>query len=282
MSQPTSSPVSFGPNASADSTPTILKKIVARKWQEIEQRQRLLKLVDCKAQAFDMDEARGFVRSIEDKLARDLPAIIAEIKKSSPSKGVIRENFIPQDIAQSYEKAGAACLSVLTDQDFFQGHEDYLQQARSASSLPIIRKDFMVAPYQIYESRVVNADCVLLIAACLTKDQMQELAGIAGEVGLDVLVEVHNEEELNQALTLNTRLLGINNRDLHSFEVSLENTFQLLDKIPDTKIVVTESGIHSQEDVQAMQAHKVNSFLVGEAFMRAENPGDELKRLFFS
>lgn len=270
----------FGPKASLDSTPTILKDIVARKWEEIEQRQKALKLADCKARAFDLPDTRGFVNSIEAKLSANLPAIIAEIKKASPSKGVIRENFIPAEIAESYEKAGAACLSVLTDHDFFQGHEDYLQQARTASSLPIIRKDFMVAPYQIYESRVVNADCVLLIAACLSQDQMQELAGIAHEINLDVLVEVHNEEELHQALTLDTRLLGINNRDLHSFEVSLENTFKLLDQIPDSKIVVTESGIHTPEDVAAMQAKNVNSFLVGEAFMRAKNPGDELKRLF--
>jgi len=274
--------VTFGPSASADSTPTILKKIIARKWQEIKLRNRELSLANCKAQAFDLDVARGFVKSVENKLSQNLPAIIAEIKKASPSKGVIRENFIPQEIAESYESAGAACLSVLTDHDFFQGHEDYLQQARIASSLPIIRKDFMVDPYQIYESRVLNADCVLLIAACLTKDQMQELAGIAEEVGLDVLVEVHNEAELHQALTLNTRLLGINNRDLHSFEVSLNNTFDLLELIPDNRIVVTESGIHSQADVQAMQEHHVNAFLVGEAFMRAEDPGTELKQLFFT
>ena len=275
------SEVSFGPNASSDKTPTILKNIVARKWQEIEERQRSLKLVDCKAQAFDMADTRGFVHSIETMLSKSLPAIIAEIKKASPSKGVIRENFIPQEIAESYEKAGAACLSVLTDKDFFQGHEDFLQQARAASSLPIIRKDFMVAPYQIYESRLVNADCILLIAACLTRDQMQELSGIATEVGLDVLVEVHNEAELHDALTLDTRLLGINNRDLHSFEVSLENTFQLLDQIPENRIVVCESGIHTRADVEAMQARQVNTFLVGEAFMRADEPGDELKRLFF-
>ncbi len=274
------SSIQYGPSASLDSTPTILKNIIARKWQEIEQRQQTLKLADCKAKAFDLPNTRGFVCSIEAKLQANLPAIIAEIKKASPSKGVIRENFIPSEIAESYEAAGAACLSVLTDHDFFQGHEDYLQQARAASSLPIIRKDFMVAPYQIYESRVVNADCVLLIAACLSKDQMQELAGIAQEINLDVLVEVHNEEELHSALTLDTRLLGINNRDLHSFDVSLENTFKLLDQIPDTKIVVTESGIHTPEDVAAMQARNVNSFLVGEAFMRAKNPGDELKRLF--
>tara|TARA_R110002074_G_scaffold5503_6_gene27164 strand:- start:69 stop:902 length:834 start_codon:yes stop_codon:yes gene_type:complete len=274
------SSIQYGPSASLESTPTILKNIVARKWEEIEQRQKILKLANCKAQAFDLPDTRGFVSSIETKLRANLPAIIAEIKKASPSKGVIRENFIPAEIAESYELAGAACLSVLTDHDFFQGHEDYLQQARAASSLPIIRKDFMVAPYQIYESRVVNADCVLLIAACLSKDQMQELAGIAQEINLDVLVEVHNEEELHHALALDTRLLGINNRDLHSFEVSLENTFKLLDQIPQNKIVVTESGIHTPEDVKAMQARNVNSFLVGEAFMRAKNPGDELKRLF--
>lgn len=274
------SSIQYGPSASLDSTPTILKDIVLRKWVEIEQRQRTLKLADCKAQAFDLPNTRGFVGHIEAKLAANLPAIIAEIKKASPSKGVIRENFVPAEIAESYEAAGAACLSVLTDHDFFQGHEDFLQQARAASSLPIIRKDFMVAPYQIYESRVINADCVLLIAACLTKDQMQELAGIAQEVGLDVLVEVHSEEELQSALTLNTRLLGINNRDLHSFEVSLDNTFKLLDQIPENRIVITESGIHTPDDVKAMQAKNVNSFLVGEAFMRAKNPGDELKRLF--
>jgi indole-3-glycerol phosphate synthase len=274
------SSIQYGPSISADSTPTILKNIIARKWQEIEQREKQLKLTDCKARAFDLPETRGFVRHIEQKLALNLPAIIAEIKKASPSKGVIRADFKPADIAESYENAGAACLSVLTDHDFFQGHEDYLQQARAASSLPIIRKDFMVAPYQIYESRVVNADCVLLIAACLTKDQMQELAGIAQEIGLDVLVEVHNEAELEQALTLKTRLLGINNRDLHSFEVSLDNTFKLLDKIPENRIVVTESGIHTPEDVHAMQQRHVNSFLVGEAFMRADDPGEELKRLF--
>jgi len=272
--------ITFGPSASSDTTPTILKKIVERKWQEIDERSQSLKLAECIAQAKDMADTRGFVRSIETKLTNKLPAVIAEIKKASPSKGVIRENFVPQEIAESYELAGAACLSVLTDHDFFQGHEDYLQQARKASSLPIIRKDFMVAPYQIYESRVVNADCILLIAACLTRDQMQELAGIAGEIGLDILVEVHNEAELVQALTLDTKLLGINNRDLHSFDVSLNNTFDLLDKIPDSKIVVTESGIHAPSDVLSMQEHHVNSFLVGEAFMRAENPGEELKRLF--
>ena len=266
------SSIQYGPSSSLDSTPTILKNIVARKWQEIEQRQKSLKLADCKAKAFDLPSTRGFVRNIEAKLQAQLPAIIAEIKKASPSKGVIRENFIPAEIAESYEAAGAACLSVLTDHDFFQGHEDYLQQARAASALPIIRKDFMVAPYQIYESRVVNADCVLLIAACLTKDQMQELAGIAQEIDLDVLVEVHNEEELYNALSLNTRLLGINNRDLHSFEVSLENTFKLLDQIPQNKIVVTESGIHTPEDVASKIIFKPSIFRYTVASLRAFQP----------
>lgn len=262
-------------------TPTILKKIVDRKWQEIDQRSAAIALEEHRARAFDMPECRGFVAAIEQKLANNLSAVIAEIKKASPSKGVIREDFRPAEIAEAYERAGAACLSVLTDKDFFQGDEAYLQEARSAVSLPVIRKDFMVAPYQIYESKVVNADCVLLIAACLTKDQMQELAGIASELGLDVLVEVHNAQELETALTLNTKLIGINNRDLHSFEVSLENTFSLLSSIPEDKIVVTESGIHTIDDVEAMRAKQVNAFLVGEAFMRAKDPGDELARLFF-
>lgn len=265
---------------SANDTPTILKKIVARKWEEIEVRSSGTPLAELKAQAMDKKPARGFVASIEAKLSQGRSAVIAEIKKASPSKGVIRENFAPREIALEYEKAGAACLSVLTDQDFFQGHERYLQEARDAVSLPVIRKDFMVAPYQIYESSAVNADCVLLIAACLTKDQIQELAGIAHEVGLDVLVEVHNAMELESALTLDTRLVGINNRDLHSFDVSLENTFQLLESIPADKIVVTESGIHSMDDVAAMQARNVNAFLVGEAFMRSPSPGEALSQLF--
>lgn len=265
----------------ADSTPTVLRKIVARKWQEIEEREKSATFADLKAKSGDMPETRGFVAAIERKIAESKPAVIAEIKKASPSKGVIREDFRPAEIAESYERSGAACLSVLTDRDFFQGHEDYLKAARSAVSLPVIRKDFMVAPYQIFESRCVNADCVLLIAACLTKDQMQELAGIAQEIDLDVLVEVHNARELEQALTLDTRLIGINNRDLHSFEVSLENTYQLLDQIPGNRIVVTESGILTPSDVEAMRLRKVNSFLVGEAFMRAPDPGEELARLFF-
>lgn len=264
-----------------DNTPTILRTIVARKWEEIAERQKTLALPEVKAQAHDQPHCRGFVQAIEAKINAHQPAVIAEIKKASPSKGVIREDFVPELIAEQYEAAGAACLSVLTDRDFFQGHEDYLQAARNAVALPAIRKDFMVAPYQIFESRLVGADAILLIAACLTKDQMQELAGISEEIGLDVLVEVHNEQELEQALTLNTRLLGINNRDLHSFDVSLDTTFNLLNKIPDNRIVVTESGIHTRDDVAAMRAKQVNAFLVGESFMRAENPGKQLEALFF-
>ena len=215
-----------------DTTPTILKTIVARKWQEVKERKKALTLENCRAMAFDQPPTRGFVDAICSKIDASQPAVIAEIKKASPSKGVIRENFIPAEIAESYESAGAACLSVLTDRDFFQGHEDYLKQARAACALPVIRKDFMVDPYQIFESRVIGGDCILLIAACLSKGQMQDLAGLANEVGLDVLVEVHNTQELESALTLDTRLLGINNRDLHSFDVTLNTTFDLLDVAP--------------------------------------------------
>lgn len=282
---PTGAAANSSPDAAAmqaeDNTPTILKKIVARKWEEVKERQQTLSLANCKSMAFDQPQTRGFVNAISANINTGKPAVIAEIKKASPSKGVIRENFIPAEIAQSYESAGAACLSVLTDRDFFQGHEDYLKQARNACSLPVIRKDFMVDPYQIYESRVIGGDCILLIAACLSKGQMQDLAGLADEVGLDVLVEVHNAQELESALTLNTKLLGINNRDLHSFDVSLNTTFDLLKNIPEDRIVVTESGINTIEDVRLMQQHSVNSFLVGESFMRADNPGEKLSELFF-
>jgi len=274
-------PPSNHPDSSTEpDTPTILKTIVSRKWEEVEARQRRRKLADLKAEAGDQADARGFCQAIETTISRSHPAVIAEIKKASPSKGIICEDFDPARIAQQYEAAGAACLSVLTDHDFFQGHEDYLQAARSSVHLPVIRKDFMVSPYQIYESRVLGADCILLIAACLTRDQMQELAGIATESGLDVLVEVHNARELQMALSLSTRLVGINNRDLHSFDVSLENTFNLLDAIPEDRIVVTESGIHTREDVEAMQARHVNAFLVGEAFMKTSHPGHALQSLF--
>ena len=200
-----------------DKTPTILRKIVDRKWEEIDERKRQVSIADLKAKAGDQPAARGFANALRSRIEQQTPAVIAEIKKASPSKGILRDPFEPAVIAESYEKGGAACLSVLTDRDFFQGDEDYLVAARNACSLPVIRKDFMVAPYQVYESRAIGADCILLIAACLTKDQMQELEGIAHEIGLDVLVEVHDGEELDDALTLTTPLVGINNRNLHTF-----------------------------------------------------------------
>jgi indole-3-glycerol phosphate synthase len=262
-------------------TPTILKQIIERKWQELETRKRQHTLADIKAMSLDTPKCRGFIRHIEHKIAENKPAIIAEIKKASPSKGVIREKFVPAEIAESYEAAGAACLSVLTDHDFFQGHESFLQQARSAVSLPVIRKDFMIDPWQIYESKYLKADCVLLIAACLSRGQMQEMAGIATELDMDVLVEVHNLAEREDALTIPTRLLGINNRDLHSFDVSLDTTFNLLPSPSDNRIVVTESGIHTREDVALMRKNGVHCFLVGESFMRADNPGEKLSELFY-
>merc|ERR1711879_916387 len=215
------------------------------------------------------------------KVDAGLPAVIAEIKKASPSKGVLREDFQPEAIAESYQEGGAACLSVLTDALYFQGHEDFLIAARAACDLPVIRKDFLVDPYQIAEARLLNADCVLLIVAAPSRMQLQDLEGQAHELGMDVLVEVHNEEELESALTLKTPLLGINNRNLHTFDVTLETTYGLLDKIGNERLLITESGILSLEDVTAMRNHDVNAFLVGEAFMRADNPGHALQALFF-
>lgn len=264
-------------------TPTILKKIIDTKAVEVAHRSNTLPLNEIKARALDMDNAelRGFYQAMKAKVDAGLPAVIAEIKKASPSKGVLREHFVPEEIAVSYEKGGAACLSVLTDRDYFQGHEDYLQAARKACGLPVIRKDFLVDPYQIYEARSINADCVLLIVSALSKMQLQDLEGIAHELGMDVLVEVHDGEELETALTMNTPLVGINNRNLHTFDLTLETTYGLLPYVPDDRLLVTESGILGRDDVDAMRARNVNAFLVGETFMRAEEPGDELAKLFF-
>lgn len=262
-------------------TPTILKKILDTKAIEVQQRSIVMPLAEMKARAFDQPEARGFYKAMQAKVDAGLPAVIAEIKKASPSKGVFRDDFDPARIAESYEKAGAACLSILTDKDYFQGSEAFLQQGRNACSIPVIRKDFLVDPYQVYEAKVINADCILLIASSLSDMQLQDFSGIASELGMDVLVEVHNDEELTSALKLDTPLVGINNRDLHTFEVSLENTYNLLERIPADRMVVTESGILSRDDVAAMRAKQVNAFLVGEAFMRAEYPGDKLAELFF-
>ena len=264
-------------------TPTILKKIIDTKAVEVAQRSKTLPLNEIKARTLDMNNAelRGFYQAMKAKVDAGLPAVIAEIKKASPSKGVLREHFVPEEIAVSYEKGGAACLSVLTDRDYFQGHEDYLQAARKACGLPVIRKDFLVDPYQIYEARSINADCVLLIVSALSKMQLQDLEGIAHELGMDVLVEVHDGEELETALTMNTPLVGINNRNLHTFDLTLETTYGLLPYVPDDRLLVTESGILGRDDVDAMRARNVNAFLVGETFMRAEEPGDELAKLFF-
>lgn len=260
--------------------PTVLEKIIARKREEVAERKQLRSLDEVKALAAQQPAPRGFVASIEAKINAGMAAVIAEIKKASPSKGVIREDFYPAELAISYEKGGAACLSVLTDVDFFQGCDSYLQEARSASSLPAIRKDFIIDEYQVYESRALGADCILLIVAVLEFEQLQRLNALAHELGMDVLVEVHNSEELEQALRLPNKLIGINNRNLHTFEVSLDHTFSLLDQIGSDRLVVTESGIHTIDDVLAMRGHNVNTFLVGEAFMRCEDPGHKLLEMF--
>lgn len=261
-------------------TPDILKKIIKRKLEEVEERKALTPYADVKKYAKSAASPRSFVYSLQRKIQAGQPAIIAEIKKASPSKGVIRENFVPADIAMSYEKGGAACLSVLTDVDFFQGHDAYLKQAREVCSLPVLRKEFIVDPFQVYESRMLGADCILLIVACLTDEQLKELSELAISLEMDVLVEVHDAEELQRALPLELPMIGINNRDLRTFETSLQTTIDLLKQIPDDCIVVTESGIHTKEDVALMQQHNVNAFLVGEAFMRADEPGEKLSELF--
>jgi indole-3-glycerol phosphate synthase len=264
------------------SVPTVLERILTRKAEEVAERKARLSLADQQAAARDAGPTRGFARAMLAQRAAKKPAVIAEVKKASPSKGVIREAFDPAEIAGSYAAGGATCLSVLTDMDFFQGADLYLRQAREACSLPVIRKDFMIDPYQIYESRALGADCVLLIVSALSDGQMRELDAAAKDAGLDVLVEVHDGAELERALAcLDTPLVGVNNRNLHTFEVSLETTLDLLPKIPRDRMVVTESGILGRADVELMEINDVYGFLVGEAFMRAEQPGEELARLFF-
>lgn len=258
----------------------ILNKILATKAEEIAAAQAKISLAEVQALAAQQAPARDFVGAIRNKIAEGKAAVIAEIKKASPSKGVIREDFKPAEIAASYEQGGAACLSVLTDEQYFQGSADYLKQARAACTLPVLRKDFMVDVYQVYEARAMGADCILLIAAALTLPQMQQLESVAHSLGMAVLVEVHNGEELAQAVQLTTPLLGINNRNLRTFEVTLDTTLGLLDKIASDKIVVTESGIFTTADVKLMRDNAVNTFLVGEAFMRQENPGAELAKVF--
>lgn len=258
----------------------ILDKIVAVKRQEVAAGLKRKPLDEMRRDAESRVLTRDFVGAMRRKIAAGQPAVIAEIKKASPSKGVLRADFIPADIAQSYAESGAACLSVLTDQQFFQGSVDYLKQARASCGLPVLRKDFIVDAYQVYESRVMGADCILLIAACLDDAQMKAFEAQAMALDMAVLVEVHDAAELERALKLKTPLVGINNRNLKTFEVSLDTTLSLLDKVPADRLLVTESGIMTPQDVQRMRAAKVNAFLVGEAFMRAEDPGAALAQLF--
>nr|WP_242700005.1 indole-3-glycerol phosphate synthase TrpC [Delftia sp. SD083] len=263
----------------------ILKQICDVKVQEVAAAQKRMPFADMRRDAESRVLTRDFVGALRAKIAAGHAGVIAEIKKASPSKGVIREDFIPADIAQSYadgdgKGVSAACLSVLTDKQFFQGSVDYLKQARASCHLPVLRKDFMVDPYQIYESRAMGADCVLLIAACLDDAQMAEMEQIAHSLDMAVLVEVHDGAELDRALRLKTPLVGINNRNLRSFEVSIQTTLDLQKNVPADRLLVTESGIGSREDVKAMRDAGIHSFLVGEAFMRAKEPGEALAKLF--
>lgn len=261
----------------------ILQKILARKAEEVAERSRLRPLADLKARCEGAPPTRGFADAVQARIAAGQAAVIAEVKKASPSKGVIRPDFRAGEIARSYERGGAACLSVLTDVDFFQGSNTYLREAREACSLPVLRKDFTIDPYQVYEARSIGADCILLIVAALDDGPLAELSHLAMDLGMDVLVEVHDIDELERALQVAVPLVGINNRNLRTFEVSLQTTLDLLPRIASGaagRIVVTESGILRAEDVALMQGEGVHTFLVGEAFMRAPDPGLELKALF--
>ena len=260
--------------------PTVLKRIFDRKGEEVAERRRIRSLSDVQSAAAEALPSRGFRQALTAKVASGSAAVIAEVKKASPSKGIIRKQFDPAEIATQYEAGGATCLSVLTDIDFFQGADEYLQCARAACALPVLRKDFTLDPYQIYEARALGADASLLIVACLDRPHLSELYQCAREAGLDVLVEVHDADELEEALTLNVDLIGINNRNLHTFETSLATTYHLLDQIPPGVQVVTESGLSSATEIAEMRRKGVHTFLIGETFMRAEDPGEALQRLF--
>lgn len=262
-------------------TPDILLKIIEHKAKEVAARRTILPLQEIERRAENAPLPRGFARSIEQKIAEGKPAVIAECKKASPSKGIIRKDYQPAEIARSYAANGAACLSVLTDVHFFMGADEHLVEARGACSLPALRKDFVIDPYQVYEARALGADCILLIVACLKDRAMQDLAWLARDLGMDVLVEVHNREELERGLMLRTPLIGINNRDLHTFHTDIQTTLDLLYDVMHDRTVVTESGIHTPEHVALMRKRGVNAFLVGEAFMSAPDPGEKLKELFF-
>lgn len=280
----TASPASPNQFKLNDTMSDILQKIVAVKHQEIAAAlpQRPLSVVRAEAEARNRDlrDVRDFVGALRHKIAAGQASVIAEVKKASPSKGILREQFNPAEIAVSYAQHGAACLSVLTDEQFFQGQTSYLQQARAACTLPVLRKDFMVSDYQVYDARAMGADCILLIAACLDDAQMADLEACALDLGMAVLVEVHDGEELDRALKLKTPLVGINNRNLRTFDVTLDTTLGLLDRVPSDRLLVTESGILGRADVQRMRAANVHAFLVGEAFMRAPDPGVALSELF--
>ena len=258
----------------------ILQQILARKAEELVERRAKFSLETLQGQIAALSPPRPFADALHRTLAQGRPAVIAEIKRASPSKGLLRDPFLPADIADSYAAAGASALSVLTDHDFFQGHEDFLQEARAACTLPVLRKDFIIDPYQVYESRCIGADALLLIVAALPAPQLQQLAQLAAELRLDVLVEVHDTSELERALTVSGALIGINNRNLHTFATRLDTTLNLLAQIPADRTVVTESGIRTPADVALLRSHGVHAFLVGEAFMRAPEPGVKLAELF--
>ena len=262
-------------------TPDILKKILVRKQEEVKERQTVTSMDEIKARARNAPVCRGLYQAIAERIKAGGPAVIAEIKKASPSRGVIRADFDAAAIAASYAGAGATCLSVLTDRDFFQGGDVHLQQARAACRLPVLRKDFIIDPYQVYESKAIGADCILLIVAALDDARLRDFAVIAQELDIDVLIEVHDREELERALMLRLPLIGINNRDLHSFNTSLDTTLGLLIDMMADRIIISESGIRTPGDVQLLRKHGVQAFLVGEAFMAATDPGEKLQELFF-
>jgi indole-3-glycerol phosphate synthase len=265
-----------------ENTPDILKDILNYKAEYVAHAKSKSSLDEVKSRADDSADRRGFTSNILGTIESGKPAVIAEIKKASPSKGVIREDFNPVNIAKSYTDAGACCLSVLTDIQFFQGSDEYLKQAHAACEIPIIRKDFMIDPYQVYEAKIIGADAILIIVSALSDMQMQDLVGVANEIGMDVLVEVHDREELERGMMLRTPLIGINNRNLHTFETELDTTLGLLTDVFHDRTVITESGIYTQDDIKLMRKNNVNAFLVGEVFMKAKDPGEELKHLFFS
>lgn len=263
-----------------ENTPDILKKIIARKKIEIEECRNNTSLDDMIAKSKYGLPTRGFYEALNNKSKRKESAVIAEIKKASPSRGVLRKDFNPIDIAKSYESGGATCLSILTDKDFFKGDNQYLIDAREAVNIPVLRKDFIIDPYQVYEARAINADCILLIASCLNDIQLKNLSDLAIELSMDVLVEVHDLDELKRALKLNLPMVGINNRNLRTFEVSLQTTIDLLKEINDNSLVITESGILTKQDVELMRVNEIYGYLVGEAFMRQDNPGKALQEIF--